>query len=45
MSIPSRARNLAFAGQPYLLDAAAMMDFQMSGLEIPAATTQPDPLG
>ena len=30
--------QLAFAGQPYLLDAAAMMDFQMSGLKIPAAT-------
>jgi hypothetical protein len=31
--------HLAYAGNPYLLDASAMMDFQFSGLEIPAATT------
>jgi hypothetical protein len=31
--------QLAYNGNPYLLDAPAMMDFQFSGLEIPAATT------
>jgi hypothetical protein len=30
--------ELAFAGHPYLLDAAALMDFKGSGIEIPAAT-------
>jgi len=30
--------ELAFAGQPYLIDAAALMDFQFSGIEIPQAT-------
>jgi hypothetical protein len=31
--------QLAYNGNPYLIDASAMMDFQFSGLEIPAATT------
>ncbi|MGI9290029.1 MAG: hypothetical protein ACR2QG_01985 [Gammaproteobacteria bacterium] len=31
--------QLAYNGNPYLLDAPAMMDFQFSGLDIPAATT------
>lgn len=30
--------QLAFAGYPYLVDASAIMDFQLSGIEIPAAT-------
>ena len=30
--------QLAYDGNPYLVDASAMMDFQFSGLEIPAAT-------
>jgi hypothetical protein len=30
--------ELAFSGQPYLLDAAALMDFQASGIQIPQAT-------
>jgi hypothetical protein len=31
--------NLVYMGNPYLLDSAAMMDFQFSGVEIPPATT------
>jgi len=30
--------ELAYAGQPYLIDAAALMDIQASGVEIPEAT-------
>jgi hypothetical protein len=30
--------ELAYAGQPYLIDASALMDFQFSGIEIPQAT-------
>jgi hypothetical protein len=30
--------HLVYAGNPYLLDSAALMDFQFSGLEIPPAT-------
>ena len=30
--------ELAFAGQPYLIDAAALMDFQAGGVAIPQAT-------
>jgi hypothetical protein len=35
---PCLRTELAYAGQPYLLDAAALMDFQASGIEIPQAT-------
>jgi hypothetical protein len=30
--------ELAYAGHPYLIDAAALMDFQHSGMEIPQVT-------
>lgn len=30
--------ELVYSGQPYLLDSAALMDFQASGIEIPQAT-------
>ena len=30
--------ELAYAGQPYLIDAAALMDFQLSGIGIPQST-------
>lgn len=30
--------HLVYAGQPYLIDSSALMDFQLSGIEIPQAT-------
>ncbi|MCP3999435.1 MAG: hypothetical protein GY727_00785 [Gammaproteobacteria bacterium] len=30
--------NLAYAGYPYLIDSSALMDFQLSGIEMPQST-------
>lgn len=32
--------ELAYRGHPYLIDAAAMMDFQLSGVDVPDATVE-----